>query len=261
MEGTLRLLVLVSTAFLKYLSKIILSIGLPIILIHHLSGNYGQSFAIDLSTTSVSRRAQPAVVLKLSGIGMRRQIPQSRPAKTGKQDWFEQLKLRIQKERQRLAARARREAGFRKQKSRSLQFGGSKNEAKMAQAQPATAPGEPKAEQKLPAGSDNLLDEGVASYYGKRWNGRKTANGEIFDCNKLTAAHKTLPFGSYVRVVRQDNGRAIVVRINDRGPFKKGRVIDLSSGAARRLDMLEEGLVGVRVYPATLAEFLQQFMQ
>ncbi|MDQ7054683.1 MAG: septal ring lytic transglycosylase RlpA family protein [candidate division KSB1 bacterium] len=103
------------------------------------------------------------------------------------------------------------------------------------------------------------IEEGIASFYGKRWNGRKTANGEIFNDEKYTAAHKTLPFGTFVRVVRKDNGRSVVVRINDRGPFKPGRIIDLSTAGARRLGMLEEGLVEVAIYPATLVDFLKQF--
>jgi rare lipoprotein A len=78
---------------------------------------------------------------------------------------------------------------------------------------------------------------GMASYYGKEFHGRKTASGEIFDMHKLTAAHKTLPFGTRVRVTNLENGRSVTVRINDRGPFKKGRIIDLSFEAARQIGM------------------------
>jgi len=81
---------------------------------------------------------------------------------------------------------------------------------------------------------------GIASYYGKKFHGRKTASGEIFDMYKLTAAHKTLPFGTRVLVTNIKNGRSVTVRINDRGPFMKGRIIDLSYEAARRI-----GITGI----------------
>lgn len=90
-------------------------------------------------------------------------------------------------------------------------------------------------------------ETGVASYYHDRFQGRKTANGERFDQNTLSAAHKTLPFGTVVRVTRPDTGNSVVVRINDRGPFVKGRVIDLSREAARELGMIQKGLVPVKV--------------
>ncbi len=89
--------------------------------------------------------------------------------------------------------------------------------------------------------------DGFASYYADRYHGRRTANGERFDVRKLTAAHRTLPFGTVVRVTHATNGRSVVVRINDRGPFVAGRVIDLSPAAARQLDMLRAGLVPVRL--------------
>jgi len=88
---------------------------------------------------------------------------------------------------------------------------------------------------------------GNASYYGDPYHGRLTANGETFDKNKLTAAHRTLPFDTWVRVENQTNGRAVDVRINDRGPFVAGRIIDLSEGAARRIDMLRAGVVPVKL--------------
>ncbi len=90
---------------------------------------------------------------------------------------------------------------------------------------------------------------GLASWYGHPYHGRKTANGETYDMGGLTAAHRTLPFHSRVRVERMDNGRQIDVRINDRGPFVEGRVIDLSQEAARRLGMLEKGVAPVRLLP------------
>ena len=85
---------------------------------------------------------------------------------------------------------------------------------------------------------------GLASYYG---SGERTATGERFDPSGMTAAHRTLPFGTRVRVTRVDTGDSVVVRINDRGPFKPGRVIDLSEGAARNLGMTDVGLANVRL--------------
>jgi rare lipoprotein A len=87
---------------------------------------------------------------------------------------------------------------------------------------------------------------GLASYYGSS-AGSTTATGEHFDPSKMTAAHRTLPFGTRVRVTRVDTGQSVVVRINDRGPFKPGRVIDLSEGAARNLHMMDAGLADVRL--------------
>lgn len=92
------------------------------------------------------------------------------------------------------------------------------------------------------------LGEGLASYYGPGLHGRLTASGERFDMHALTAAHRTLRFGSCVRVVNQENGRSVEVRVNDRGPFKKGRVIDVSLAAAKRLGLVKKGLARVRLY-------------
>ncbi len=78
---------------------------------------------------------------------------------------------------------------------------------------------------------------GVASWYGPGFHGRTTANGERFNTHALTAAHRTLPFGTKVRVTNKNNGRSVVVRINDRGPYVGGRVIDLSNASARALGM------------------------
>ena len=86
--------------------------------------------------------------------------------------------------------------------------------------------------------------EGLASYY---WQGQKTASGEQFDKMAMTAAHRTLPFGTKVRVTHVGNGKSVVVRINDRGPFKRERVIDLSYAAAGMLDMHKHGLAKVKV--------------
>lgn len=92
-----------------------------------------------------------------------------------------------------------------------------------------------------------LPAEGVASWYGPGFAGRRTANGEIFDPTQLTAAHRTLPFGTQVRVTHLANGLSVVVRINDRGPFRAGRIIDLSRAAAERLRMIGGGTATVRI--------------
>lgn len=89
--------------------------------------------------------------------------------------------------------------------------------------------------------------EGVASWYGARSRGSRTASGERFDPEELTAAHRTLPLGSHVRVTNLDNGRAVCVRINDRGPFVRGRSVDLSRAAAERLGMVHRGTARVRI--------------
>ncbi|MBD9513447.1 septal ring lytic transglycosylase RlpA family protein [Pseudomonas sp. BGr12] len=89
--------------------------------------------------------------------------------------------------------------------------------------------------------------EGTASYYGKAHHGKRTASGERFNQNALTAAHRTLPFGTRVRVTNLDNGRSVVVRINDRGPFGRGRIIDVSKAAAEQLNMLRSGTAPVRL--------------
>jgi len=88
---------------------------------------------------------------------------------------------------------------------------------------------------------------GTASWYGDPHHGRETASGEIFDKTKLTAAHRTLPFGTRVAVTNLDNGRTIEVRVNDRGPFVAGRLIDLSESAARSLGAIGVGLMRVRI--------------
>lgn len=90
-------------------------------------------------------------------------------------------------------------------------------------------------------------ESGMASYYGNEFHGRKTANGERFDQGKLTAAHRTMPFGTRVKVTNTQNGKSVVVRINDRGPFAKGRIIDLSSSAFKSIAYLGAGVVPVRV--------------
>ncbi|MFC2132014.1 septal ring lytic transglycosylase RlpA family protein [Bacteroidota bacterium] len=88
---------------------------------------------------------------------------------------------------------------------------------------------------------------GIASYYADKFHGNKTANGEIFDQEDYTAAHKTLPFGTKVLVTNLENNKSVVVRVNDRGPFVRGRVIDLSRTAAEEIDMIKSGVVEVEI--------------
>ena len=90
-------------------------------------------------------------------------------------------------------------------------------------------------------------EEGNASWYGVPFHGRRASNGEIYDMNKLTAAHRTLPFDTVVRVTNLSNGKSTVVRITDRGPFVDNRIIDLSMAAAREIDSIGPGVVPVRV--------------
>lgn len=107
---------------------------------------------------------------------------------------------------------------------------------------PAAPASAPKLATPLTGQSHSL--NGIASYY---WQEQKTSTGEMFDKMAMTAAHKTLPFGTRVRVTNLDNGRSVVVRINDRGPFKAGRVIDLSYAAADVIDMRAKGLAPVKI--------------
>ncbi|PWW35914.1 septal ring lytic transglycosylase RlpA family protein [Chromohalobacter israelensis] len=92
-------------------------------------------------------------------------------------------------------------------------------------------------------------ERGQASYYHDRYQGQRTASGEPYNAQALTAAHRRLPFDTRVRVTNLDNGRQVTVRINDRGPFTEGRVIDLSRRAAERLGMIKAGTAPVRVTP------------
>ena len=91
------------------------------------------------------------------------------------------------------------------------------------------------------------VQTGIASWYGMHWQGRKTASGVRFDTRKLTAAHRTLPLNTVVRVTNLLNGDSVIVLINDRGPYVGKRVIDLSEAAAKRLSMTKKGLVPVRI--------------
>ncbi|MGA3188129.1 MAG: septal ring lytic transglycosylase RlpA family protein [Bryobacteraceae bacterium] len=90
-------------------------------------------------------------------------------------------------------------------------------------------------------------ETGIASWYGIPYHGRRSANGEIYDMEKLTAAHRTLPFDTWVKVTNLANKKHVDVRITDRGPFVDGRIIDLSLAAARELDMVQSGIVHVRI--------------
>jgi rare lipoprotein A len=99
-----------------------------------------------------------------------------------------------------------------------------------------------------------FIQEGTASFYGKKFHGRKTASGEIFHLDSLTAAHKRLPLGTVVRVINQKNGLAVVVRINDRLPSYSKRQIDISRAAATRLEMIQDGLAKVRIEVVDLDE-------
>jgi len=90
-------------------------------------------------------------------------------------------------------------------------------------------------------------EKGLASWYGRPYHGRWTASGEVYDMYGLTAAHRTLPFGTRVEVTRRDDGRSVVVRINDRGPFVRHRIIDLSYGAAKRIGLDVDGVAPVTV--------------
>ncbi|HIQ30994.1 MAG TPA: septal ring lytic transglycosylase RlpA family protein [Aquifex aeolicus] len=93
------------------------------------------------------------------------------------------------------------------------------------------------------------VEKGIASWYGGRFHGRRTANGEIYDLFKFTAASRTLPLGTYVLVRNEENGRVITVRINDRGPYVGGRIIDLSQASAYKLGMMYDGVAMVQVIP------------
>ena len=88
---------------------------------------------------------------------------------------------------------------------------------------------------------------GVASWYGRQFHGRKTASGETFDMNELTAAHRSLPLNCFIRVTNKDNGKSVVVKVNDRGPFHGNRVVDLSYGAAKRLGITNSGTAKVSI--------------
>lgn len=93
----------------------------------------------------------------------------------------------------------------------------------------------------------NTTMEAIASWYGPGFHGRLTANGEIFDQNALTAAHKELPFGTKLKITNLMNGKSTIVKINDRGPFIEGRQLDLSKAAAKEIDMILDGVIKVNM--------------
>ena len=115
--------------------------------------------------------------------------------------------------------------------------------------QPAPSPpsGPPPAVERRPAVPGEYVEEGVASWYGVPFHGRRTSNGETYDMHEMTAAHRTLPFGAIVRVTNLRNGKQTEVRINDRGPFVANRVIDLSEAAAQAIEMVGPGTAPVRL--------------
>lgn len=117
----------------------------------------------------------------------------------------------------------------------------------------ATIPSSPETDEipplaKIPAPAQPpLVETGLASWYGQKFHGKLTASGEVFDQEKFTAAHRTLPWGSRAKVTNLANGKSVEVRINDRGPFGKGRIIDVSRAAARVLGIVGSGITSVRV--------------
>jgi rare lipoprotein A len=117
----------------------------------------------------------------------------------------------------------------------------------------ATIPSAPEREQvppleKIPELPQSpMVETGLASWYGPRFHGKRTASGEVFNQNDFTAAHRTLPWGSKVKITNVANGKSVEVRINDRGPFGKGRIIDVSRAAARALGIVGSGITTVRI--------------
>lgn len=97
------------------------------------------------------------------------------------------------------------------------------------------------------AGKILLTLEGIVSYYAHDFQGKLTSNGETFNMNDLTAAHRTFPFGTRVKVTNLDNKKSVIIRVNDRGPFVEGRIMDLSMGAAKEIDLIKSGTVHARL--------------
>jgi rare lipoprotein A len=113
---------------------------------------------------------------------------------------------------------------------------------------PPSAPSQPASEVSLPQSAKPIyVETGLASWYGPPYHNRRGSNGEIYDQNKLTAAHRTLPLNSWARVTNTDTGRSAVVRITDRGPFIQGRMLDLSLAAAKAVDVWRPGVAEVRL--------------
>lgn len=127
---------------------------------------------------------------------------------------------------------------------------------------PATRPYQALGETYVPMKSYQPFKQaGVASWYGKRFHGRKTANGELYNMYAMTAAHPTLPLPSYVKVTNPSNGRTVIVRVNDRGPFKHSRIIDLSYAAAHKLRILDKGSARVEIEAVDAEHFTAQSKQ
>ena len=118
----------------------------------------------------------------------------------------------------------------------------------------------PEKETKIEKRETREVQQGIASWYGKDFHGRQTSSGEVYDMYQLTCAHQTLPLGTMVMVTNLENGRSVELKVNDRGPFVKGRIIDLSYAAAKMLDMSEKGtaLVKVEVFGPVIEE-IQRF--
>jgi rare lipoprotein A len=111
----------------------------------------------------------------------------------------------------------------------------------------AACGGSKQPEKKRVAVAPSGVQSGKASWYGGKFHNGPTASGETYNKRSMTAAHRSLPFGTRVRVTNLKNGRSVIVRINNRGPYAKGRIIDLSEAAAEKLDMIEAGVVPVRL--------------
>lgn len=124
---------------------------------------------------------------------------------------------------------------------------GQAKSAKIVKAKGEKAQVPPVAVERTESGEPVIVHEGEASFYGGEFHGRKTASGVPFDQNKPTAASRELPLGTKATVTNQDNGKSVEVIVNDRGPYVDGRVIDLSKTAARKLDMIDDGVAPVRV--------------
>lgn len=103
-------------------------------------------------------------------------------------------------------------------------------------------------ESQLDSKNLEFIEQGVASYYADKYHGKKTASGEIYNMNDMTAAHPSLPFGIFLLVKNIKNNKSVIVRVNDRMPDFKNRIIDLSLAAAKKLDMISEGTVEVKIY-------------
>lgn len=115
------------------------------------------------------------------------------------------------------------------------------------------------AERLLSAMTDGAVQTGLVSWYGPQFHGRRTANGEVFDMDGISAAHKTLPFDTLLEVKNLDNGRTLEVRVNDRGPFIRGRILDLSRGAARKIGLIGAGVARVEIRIVRLPSKRQTF--